>query len=180
MDRAGRRTRLEGELTAAVAQPAKPATSRATRLEVPPRAASRTVLADAPASAVATGNPGAPTLSAAPRLVGVLAAPDFGPDGSLFAVRQGRNTIGSGRACDICLSADPRVSLDHAVLLHRGDTFYLADRMSTNGTWVNGVEVTADGTVTLHDRDHIRCGGVELIFLVIERPAPDLAVSPAP
>jgi pSer/pThr/pTyr-binding forkhead associated (FHA) protein len=120
----------------------------------------------------AQAGPAGPIQQVASRpLVGVLAAPGFGPGGSVFAVRQGKNVIGSDRASDICLSADPRVSLEHALLLHRGSAFYLADRMSTNGTWVNDVEVPANGTVVLRDRDRIRCGEVDLIFFIIERAA---------
>jgi pSer/pThr/pTyr-binding forkhead associated (FHA) protein len=112
------------------------------------------------------------------RLVGVLAAPSLGSGGSIFAVREGKNTIGSDRTSDVCLSADPRVSLEHAVLLYRGGTFHLADRLSTNGTWVNGSEVQANGTVVLSDRDCIRCGGLELIFLIVEWATSSVADTP--
>jgi pSer/pThr/pTyr-binding forkhead associated (FHA) protein len=125
-----------------------------------------------PAAIKAPVAPGGSIQQVASRpLVGVLAAPGFGSGGSVFAVRQGKNVIGSDRASEICLSADPRVSLEHALLLHRGSAFVLADRMSTNGTWVNDVEVPANGTVVLRDRDRIRCGEVELIFFIIERAA---------
>ncbi|HVT19212.1 MAG TPA: FHA domain-containing protein [Thermoanaerobaculia bacterium] len=104
------------------------------------------------------------------RLVAVLVAPDLGPTGAVFAVRAGKNTLGADRASDICLGDDPRVSGEHALLLCRRGGFLLADRMSTNGTWVNDEEVPASGTMRLRDRDRIRCGGVELLFLAIEPP----------
>jgi hypothetical protein len=179
-----RQTRLDGDAGSTAVHPFAPAGPRATRLEATPQGQRRTVLAEAPP---APGNAaaGAPALSGASvqpavsrPLVGVLAAPGFGPGGSVFAVRQGKNLIGSDRASDVCLAADPKVSLEHALLLHRGNSFYLADRMSTNGTWVNGAEVPANGTVLLRDRDRVRCGGVELIFLVIER-AEGVAEAPA-
>jgi predicted component of type VI protein secretion system len=138
------------------------------------------VLAEAPSSEpaavkVPASSGGAIQPVAARPLVGVLAAPGFGPGGSVFPVRQGKNVIGSDRGSDVCLSADPRVSLEHALLLHRGGAFYLADRMSTNGTWVNDEEVPANGTVVLRDRDRVRCGDVDLIFLIIERAAESVA-----
>jgi pSer/pThr/pTyr-binding forkhead associated (FHA) protein len=102
------------------------------------------------------------------RLVAVLAAPGLGPGGTVFAVRAGKNSIGGERGSDIALANDPEVSREHALLLHRKGAFHLADRMSTNGTWVNGQEVSANGTVPLHDRDRIRCGKTDLVFLVID------------
>lgn len=187
-DSAGRSTRLEATAAGSpfpAAPPAfaptavqspGPAGSRATRLEATPQAPRRTVLAEAPpppseptAIKAPIGPSGSVQQVASRPLVGVLAAPGFGPGGSVFAVRQGKNVIGSDRASDVCLSADPRVSLEHALLLHRGSGFYLADRMSTNGTWVNDEEVPANGTVVLRDRDRIRCGEAELIFFIIER-----------
>jgi hypothetical protein len=175
---ASRQTRLDGDPGSTGVQPFGPAGPRATRLEATPQAQRRTVLAEPPAERVGASAPagsGEPPvqLSAQPavgrRLVGVLASPGLGPGGTVFAVRQGKNLIGSDRASEICLSADPKVSLEHALLLQRGSNFYLADRMSTNGTWVNDAELPANGTVVLRDRDRIRCGGVELIFFVVDR-----------
>ncbi len=184
---AARQTRLDGDPGSTGVQPFGPAGPRATRLEASPQAQRRTVLADPSAERGGVAAPAAPGESSVQpsvqpavgrRLVGVLASPGFGPGGAVFAVRQGKNLIGSDRASEICLSADPRVSLEHALLLHRGGRFYLADRMSTNGTWVNDAELPANGTVVLRDRDRIRCGGVELIFFVIDA-AEGVAEAPA-
>jgi predicted component of type VI protein secretion system len=117
--------------------------------------------------------------SAVRRLVAVLAAPDLRPGGAVFAVRAGKNTLGANRANDVCLAPDRQVSGEHAILLHRGGSFVLADRMSSNGTWVNGHEVPANGSIEVHDRDHIRCGGVELLLLVLDTtPAPHNGAEP--
>lgn len=175
-----RRTRLEGEAS----WPEPPPSSsmpRPTRLEEPepPAGSRRTVLqeslpASLPPSPVAAEAPGS-IPSPAPggnapsrRLLGVLAAADLGPGGSVFPVRGGKNSIGAARSNDIVLSGDSEVSGEHAVILHRNGTFHLADRLSTNGTWVNGREVPANGTLPLRDRDRIRCGRTDLVFLVIE------------
>ncbi|MFL6260514.1 MAG: FHA domain-containing protein [Thermoanaerobaculia bacterium] len=109
------------------------------------------------------------------KLLAVLAAPKLGHGGSIFPVRAGKNAIGADRANDILLAGDSEVSGEHAVILHRNGAFHLTDRLSTNGTWVNGQEVTANGTVELHDRDRVRCGRTELVFLMIE-PAESSAV----
>jgi pSer/pThr/pTyr-binding forkhead associated (FHA) protein len=71
-------------------------------------------------------------------MVAVLAAPDLGAGGTVFAVRAGKNVIGADRSSDIVLINDPEVSREHAILLHRQGAFHLSDRLSSNGTWVNG------------------------------------------
>ncbi|HKV12905.1 MAG TPA: FHA domain-containing protein [Thermoanaerobaculia bacterium] len=181
-----RRTRLEGESWPEPPPPPPSSfTPRPTRLEdpPPPPGGRRTVLQESsaavppppPMAAVAKPEPPPaaapqPAGGAAParRLLGVLAAPDLGPSGTVFPVRGGKNTIGASRANDVVLDGDSEVSGEHAVILHRNGTFHLADRLSTNGTWLNGNEVPANGTVPLSDRDRIRCGRIELVFLVIE------------
>jgi hypothetical protein len=175
------RTRLADELP--WPQPETVAGPRPTRLEEPPpRRGRATVLHDAgdgasvrPAEAApvapAAAIPPLPAPAAeapARRLLAVLAAPDLGAGGAVFAVRSGRNTLGSGHGNDIVLDADSEVSREHAVILHRNDTFHLADRLSTNGTWVNDREVPANGTVPIEDRDRIRLGRSELVFLRID------------
>lgn len=104
-------------------------------------------------------------------LVGVLAAPDAAPGGRVFPLRVGKNRIGGERGCEIRLEDDPQVSGQHALILHRGGTLYLTDRMSTNGTFLNGEEVDpAANAIVLGDRDRIRCGGTELIVLRLDPP----------
>jgi pSer/pThr/pTyr-binding forkhead associated (FHA) protein len=131
-------------------------------MSAPPPAPEPAAAGSAPQQAAASGAP-------ARRLIAVLAAPDLG-SGTVFAVRGGKNTIGADRSSDVVLAGDSEVSREHAVILHRNGTFHLADRLSTNGTWVNGQEVPANGTVPLNDRDRIRCGHTEMVFLVVESP----------
>jgi hypothetical protein len=190
-----RRTRLEGETWPEPAPPPPPPfTPKPTRLEepTPPLGGRRTMLQDSSpavpppppmAAAPSWTEPSGPVAAPQPaggaapvrRLLGVLAAPDLGPGGTVFPVRGGKNTIGAGRANDIVLAGDSEVSGEHAVILHRNGTFHLTDRLSTNGTWLNGDEVPANGTVPLRDRDRIRCGRTELVFLVIEPGSNDSA-----
>lgn len=109
-----------------------------------------------------------PSAPAGRKMVAVLAAPDLGAGGTVFPVRAGKNVIGADRGSDIVLINDPEVSREHAILLHRQGSFHLSDRLSSNGTWVNDRELPASGTVLLSDRDRIRCGKTEFVFLVIE------------
>lgn len=102
------------------------------------------------------------------RLVAVLAAPGLGPGGQIFPIRVGRTILGADRGCDVAIENDARVSKEHAVILFRDGNFYLSDRLSTNGTWLNGGEVPANGTVALHDRDQLRLGDTVFVLLLIE------------
>jgi FHA domain-containing protein len=176
-----RRTRLEGEGSWPEPAPA-PAGPKPTRLESAEPSGRRTVLqegfpTDSPPPVPVRSGPGSPGTAAPPvsgsplpvrRLLAVLAAPDLGPGGTVFPVRAGRTTIGADPASDVSLGADSEVSREHAAILYRNNMFHLADRLSTNGTWINGQEVPANGTVPLQDRDRVRCGRTEMVFLVIE------------
>lgn len=177
----GSATRLTGEPPA---QAEPPRASHPTRLEEPPPHRGRpTILHDArgPADSAAGGPEPAPPIAAPVEparaaagvasnrpMLAVLAAPELGPGGAVFSVRSGRNTLGSDRSNDIVLDTDTEVSREHAVILHRNGAFHLADRLSTNGTWINGEEVPANGTVPLEDRDRIRVGRTEMVFLRID------------
>ncbi|HEY52069.1 MAG TPA: FHA domain-containing protein, partial [Caldilineae bacterium] len=61
--------------------------------------------------------------------------------------------IGRGPDCDIVLP-DRVVSREHAFIQRREDGYYLFDRNSKNGTFVNGEAVTASRV--LHDGDEIQ------------------------
>jgi hypothetical protein len=57
---------------------------------------------------------------------------------------------------------DPFTSRLHAELRRRGDSFYISDLGSANGTIVNGIRLAAP--VLLHDRDLIRIGETEIEY----------------
>jgi hypothetical protein len=80
-----------------------------------------------------------------------------------------------GRAPDNLLRIDdPMVSQYHALVERRGDSFWLIDLDSTNGTTVNGDAVTTERRLSRGDR--ISVGGVAAItFHSDERPHPDEA-----
>ena len=60
---------------------------------------------------------------------------------SSFALGETTLLVGRRPECDVVLS-DPTVSGRHAQLLGRGDHALVTDLGSTNGTWVNGKQVT--------------------------------------
>lgn len=179
-----RRTRLASEeVSARAATPptieVRPSSSSAAPASAPPSAGLRATRLEEPAlkrppgrGTVLGASDGrtaqAPAASETRRLVAALAAPDLRPGGAVFAIREGKNRIGSDHDSEVCLGEDPQVSGEHALLLFRGGTVHLADRMSTNGTSVNGEELVGTHSVVLRDRDRIRCGSTELLFLVVE------------
>lgn len=70
--------------------------------------------------------------------------------GRIVPVR-GRLTIGRGSDCDLTLD-EPEMSRRHAMIENNGDGIYLRDLGSSNGTFVNGVQVR---DAVLHPGDQI-------------------------
>lgn len=70
--------------------------------------------------------------------------------GRIVPVR-GRLTIGRGSECDLMLD-EPEMSRRHAMIENNGDGIYLRDLGSSNGTFVNGVQVR---DAVLHPGDQI-------------------------
>ncbi|TDR39154.1 type III secretion system (T3SS) inner membrane Yop/YscD-like protein [Tahibacter aquaticus] len=70
--------------------------------------------------------------------------------GRIVPVR-GRLTIGRGNECDLSLD-EPEMSRKHAMIENNGDGIYLRDLGSSNGTFVNGVQVR---DAVLHPGDQI-------------------------
>jgi FOG: FHA domain len=64
---------------------------------------------------------------------------------------RGRLVIGRGSDCDLVLD-EPEMSRRHAVIENSGDGLYLRDLGSSNGTYVNGVQVR---NAVLHPDDQI-------------------------
>ncbi len=67
--------------------------------------------------------------------------------------------IGRDPACDVCLS-DPTVSAQHARLDFHDSQWWVEDLQSTNGTYVNGVDVSQPLVVT--NGDDLRIGQIVL------------------
>lgn len=78
-----------------------------------------------------------------------------------FVLTQGSTILGRGRDATIRLDA-AGVSRHHARITVSGDTARIDDIDSKNGTFVNGVRVTA--ARALRDADEIRLGPIALTF----------------
>lgn len=84
--------------------------------------------------------------------------------GDSFSIRVGRNTIGRDRKCDVYVN-DEQASGHHADLVYRPEEgrYILMDHNSTNGTYVNEVEL--EPRRDLVDRDVVTVGRHKFLFV---------------
>jgi hypothetical protein len=84
--------------------------------------------------------------------------------GESFPVRIGRNVLGRDRRSDIIVN-DDQASSHHADLVFRPEErrFILMDHNSTNGTYVNEMEI--EPRKDLADKDVIRIGSQKFLFM---------------
>lgn len=92
------------------------------------------------------------------RLV-VIASPEGRPAAGTSLPLDAINSIGRDVNNSIVID-DSFVSADHAVLSFRGRAWYVEDRGSTNGTWLNGQRV--EGLLPLGYGDEVQIGQVRL------------------
>jgi len=83
------------------------------------------------------------------RLVVVTTAGADPPAGTVYPL-DAVTTIGRDLGCSIVVD-DPFASGQHAALTYRGRTWYLEDLGSTNGTFVNGIPVSAPAPLGFGD-----------------------------
>lgn len=103
---------------------------------------------------------------AAPKryVVGWLIGLNGAARGESFPVRIGRNVLGRDRRSDIVIG-DDQASSHHADLVFRPEErrFILMDHNSTNGTYVNDLEI--EPRRDLADRDVVRIGSHKFLFM---------------
>ena len=92
------------------------------------------------------------------RLV-VIASPEGRPAAGTVLQLDAVNSIGRDVNNSIVID-DSFVSSEQAVLTFRGRAWYVEDRGSTNGTWLNGQRV--DGLVPLGYGDELQVGQVRM------------------
>lgn len=89
------------------------------------------------------------------------------PEGSReFAVEQGETRIGRGEV-ELRFD-DSSLSRHHATIFRENERIWILDENSTNGTFVNGVEVAPNGTI-LSSGDSIRIGNEMTLQFKIEK-----------
>lgn len=89
----------------------------------------------------------------------------YGPSlGKKIALESGEITIGRGENCTIALEGIDNVSRKHCAILLKPDGAFLNDCGSTNGTYLNNVEVR--GETPLRSGDLIQVGSAIFKFLL--------------
>jgi hypothetical protein len=83
-----------------------------------------------------------------------------GRAGESFAVEGERMTIGRRPDCDVFFD-DVTGSRDHALLVQRGDSWYLDDCGSLNGTYVNRSRIESQ---RLQEGDEVQIGKYKLTY----------------
>jgi hypothetical protein len=81
--------------------------------------------------------------------------------GDIYKLRFGDNIIGRDKVCSVILGT-PGVSRRHATIHIAPDGITIEDLGSKNGTWKNGKRL--ESRVELRDGDHIRIGGLSMVF----------------
>jgi len=97
-------------------------------------------------------------------VVGWLVGLNAGARGEAYPVRMGRNVLGRDRRSDVVIN-DDQASSHHADLVFRPEErrFILMDHNSTNGTYVNELEI--EPRKDLATRDVVRIGGHRFLFV---------------
>ncbi|MBN1679961.1 MAG: FHA domain-containing protein [Anaerolineae bacterium] len=91
--------------------------------------------------------------------------------GQRWTIREPELVVGRGGECDLVLP-ERQVSREHIRIFRSGDTYFLEDLDSKNGTWVNGKQVKAE-TVPIKDGDEIQIAlAVKITFVGSEATAP--------
>jgi hypothetical protein len=98
------------------------------------------------------------------KLVGWLVSFTLDANGVDFKIYEGKNTIGRAADNDIKLFGDGQISSLHAVILKRGDSFFIKDEMASNPSFKNGDEIMPGETLKLEDGDLLKLGNNEFLF----------------
>lgn len=69
--------------------------------------------------------------------------------------------------CNVCLKNDRTVSKRHCEIIRRGNEFFITDKGSSNGTYLNDRQVRSN-PAALADNDIIRMGRTQLKFRILE------------
>lgn len=97
--------------------------------------------------------------------------------GQRWTVERESVIIGRGKECDIVLS-EQQVSRQHIKIKLVGETYYMEDLNSRNGTWLNGEQISGERLLKDGDEIHVAMV-VKMIFAESEATAP-LALAKVP
>ncbi len=98
------------------------------------------------------------------KIVGWILSYTLDPMGVDYRIYEGFNKIGRDAENTITIDQDPTVSGEHVNILYKQGKFYIKDKMSANGTFLNGKELEVEKAYELRDGDFLRFGNTEFKF----------------
>ena len=101
---------------------------------------------------------------AARKIVGWILSYTLDPMGVDYRIYEGSNSIGRDPENTITITKDPAISGQHVNILYKSGKFYIKDKMTANGTFLNGEELEVERAYDLADGDMLRLGNTEFKF----------------
>ena len=101
---------------------------------------------------------------AARKIVGWLISYTLDPMGVDYRIYEGSNTIGRNPGNTITIATDVTISGEHVNILYRNSKFYIKDKMTVNGTYLNGEELEVEKAFQMMDGNEIRLGDTVFKF----------------
>mgnify|MGYP001027002001 CR=1 FL=1 len=98
------------------------------------------------------------------RIVGWIISYELDPMGVDYRIYEGTNTIGRDPKNTIIITKDTTISSEHVTILYRKGKFKIKDRMTANGTYVNGEELEVEEAYDLNDGDTVKVGNTVFRF----------------
>ena len=98
------------------------------------------------------------------KIVGWIISYTLDEMGVDYRIYEGRNTIGRDASNTIPITKDTTISSEHVIILFRNGSFKIKDRMTANGTFLNGEEIEVEEAYDLNDGDEIRLGNTIFRF----------------
>jgi hypothetical protein len=98
------------------------------------------------------------------RIVGWIISYDLDPMGVDYRIYEGTNTIGRDIKNTIIITKDSTISSEHVTILYRKGKFKIKDRMTANGTYLNGEELEVEEAYDLNDGDTVKVGNTVFRF----------------
>lgn len=100
------------------------------------------------------------------KLVGWLVSFTIDAMGVDYRLFEGQNKVGREASSTVRIIQDGSISAHHATILFRNGSLYLRDEMTTNSSFVNGVELLPGATLEIRDGDKIKFGNNEFLLRI--------------
>ena len=98
------------------------------------------------------------------KIVGWLVSFTLDPMGVDYRIYEGSNSVGKDTKNTITITSDHTISGEHVNILFRRDQFHIKDKMTTNGTFLNGDDMEVEKAYSMKDGDEVKMGDTVFIF----------------